>query len=130
MRLNIFNDEVGKANLGSLIPIELNQLPFTPKRIFLVKDTPVGVIRGEHAHYKTQQCLICLRGEIKVNLHDGKLLSSTILKENDTIFIDKMIWDSQEFLTYDSILLVIASTHYNKQDYIENFSHFLSLTQK
>ena len=41
-----------------------------------------------------------------------------------------MVWDSQEFLTYDSILLAMASTHYNKQDYIEDFSHFLSLIRK
>lgn len=130
MKLNIFNNEFGEANLGSLIPIELNQFPFTPKRIFLVKDVPVGVVRGEHSHYETQQLLICLRGKIKVNLHDGKSLTSSVLKENDTVFVDKMVWDSQEFLTYDSMLLVIASTHYDKQDYIEDFSYFLNLTKK
>lgn len=129
MKLNIFNTEFGEANLGSLLPIELNQLPFTPKRVFLVKDVPSGVTRGEHAHFQTQQVLMCLRGSIKVNLHDGKNLTSSILQENDTIFVDKMIWDSQEFLTYDSILLSFASTHYDKKDYIEDFDLFTTLTQ-
>jgi len=129
MKLNIFNNEFGEANLGSLLPIELNQLPFIPKRIFLVKDVPTGVIRGEHAHFKTQQLLVCLRGKIKVNLHDGKNLTSSILEENETIFVDKMIWDSQEFLTYDSILLSLVSTNYDKSDYIEDFDLFTTLTK-
>lgn len=129
MKLNTFNNEFGEANLGSLLPIELNQLPFIPKRIFFVKDVPSGVTRGEHAHFKTQQLLVCLRGKIKVSLHDGKNLTSSILEENETIFVDKMIWDSQEFLTYDSILLSLASTNYDKSDYIEDFDLFTTLTK-
>ena len=40
-----------------------------------------------------------------------------------------MIWDSQEFLTYDSILLSLASTNYDKSDYIEDFDLFTTLTK-
>ena len=110
-----------------LIPIEFKDLNFKPKRIFYVINVPINEQRGGHAHYKTKQLLICVKGIIGVKLHDGKELKQYIIKEGESIFVDKMIWDSQSFLTGNDILLVICNTEYNKEDYIENFNEFLKL---
>lgn len=109
---------------GSLIPIEFKDLPFIPKRIFIVSNVPKNAERGQHAHFKTQQILICLKGEILVKLYNGKHLNEIHLMEKQGVFVDKMIWDSQVFLTGDDILLSICSTNYDKKDYIESIEEF------
>ena len=110
---------------GTLVPIEFNKLPFVPKRMFYVCYIPKNEERGNHAHYETKQVLICVQGEILVKLHNGKALETTILKPNQSVFVDKMMWDSQIFLTGNDVLLSICSTPYDKKDYIEDFDSFL-----
>ena len=54
---------VGHAEDGILVPIELEkQIPFEVKRMFYVFGVNSNKSRGQHAHYKTQQVLICLHG--------------------------------------------------------------------
>ena len=121
---NIKTLKTHEDDRGSLLPIEFNNIPFTPKRIFVITNVPKNTIRGNHAHYKTKQVLICINGEIDVILNDGNGDTVTRLKKNESILIDNLIWDSQKFLTHDSELLVLCSTEYDYEDYILNFDKF------
>ena len=47
------------------------QVPFVPRRYFLVYDVPSRESRGEHAHRTLQEFLICLRGSCAVVVDDG-----------------------------------------------------------
>ena len=47
-------------------------IPFEPVRCFWVFDVPSSEVRGEHAHKKLKQYLICLKGSVNVFLDDGK----------------------------------------------------------
>ena len=82
-----------------------------------------------HAHRTTQQVLTCLRGQIKVRLDDGEEVAHTTLNQNERIFVDKMVWDSQCFMTDDSILMSICSTSYDIDDYILDYQIFRKLTE-
>ena len=113
---------------GCLIPIEFNDIDFTPKRVFVVNKVPIGMIRGNHAHYKTKQLLICINGSVNVFLDDGKEKTKTLLNVGESILIPKMVWDSQEFLDKNSEILVVCSTEYDINDYILNYNEFLKLT--
>ncbi len=113
---------------GNLTPIEFNTIPFIPMRVFIVKDCSKGIRRGEHAHHKTQQYLVCLRGQIKVVIHDGKSWDNVTLNAGDATLIKNLQWDYQEFETYDDILLVICSTPFDLDDYILDFDEFLKIT--
>lgn len=115
---------------GVLVPIEFKNLPFVPVRAFYVTDVPKGTIRGNHAHYETKQLLICIQGRIEVSLHDGKSLKTVILRKNEHVMIDTMVWDAQRFLTGKDVMLVLCSTSYDKADYIEDFDTFLSEVNK
>ena len=112
---------------GILHPISFDELPFTPKRMFLVSQVPAGVKRGEHAHHVTEQFLICLKGEIDVLLYDGQNTSVTTLRSMQGVYVPNLTWDSQVFKTGEDILLVLASTDYNREDYIECISAFKAL---
>jgi len=125
-KLNLFTDERG----GYLIPFEFKNLHFQPKRIFMVSDVPKGSTRGDHAHYQTMQILICVRGEILVMLDYGYKYEEHTLKAGDSIFIDKMVWDSQKFQTGDDFMCVVASTHYDLSDYILDKEEFYQKVKK
>ena len=120
---NSFTDERG----GYLLPIEFTNLPFKAKRIFIVRDVPKNTIRGNHAHFETQQLLICIKGKIQVNLDYGKKKEKILIKEGQFVHIPKMVWDSQKFLTGNDIMISICSTIYDEKDYILNKKEFLNL---
>lgn len=120
--LEKFDDE-----RGSLFPYSFTS--FIPRRLFIVSDVPKGERRGGHAHYETEQFLICLRGSIEVFLHDGKREVSKILEPMQGIHIPNLMWDSQIFKTGDDLLLVLASTDYDRKDYIESMPVFMELTK-
>ena len=105
---------------GDLHPLDFDRLPFFPKRLFVVSNVPKGETRGGHAHFKTRQFLICLEGEIEVILDDGKTKSSITLTPTEGVYVPELVWDSQVFKTDKDILLVLASTHYDRSDYIES----------
>ena len=120
---NIFQDE-----RGSLLPINLKDIPFDVKRVFTVYNVPKDIIRGEHAHYETKQYLVCVKGRIKVILESvEKQITEVILEKGDSIFIDNLVWDAQQFLTGDDIMLVFANTEYNFEDYILDKNKFYDI---
>jgi dTDP-4-dehydrorhamnose 3,5-epimerase-like enzyme len=123
---NIFTDKRG----GYLVPIEFNSLLFEPKRIFTIHDVPKNQIRGEHAHYVTQQIMLCVRGNILVYLDDGYKITETELSAGQSIYIPNMVWDYQKFLTGNEFAVVLASTHYDINDYILDKNKFYELIKK
>lgn len=116
---------------GNLVPIEGGgDIPFDIKRIFYVYGVHDQDDRGKHAHYKTKQILICLQGEVEVTVDDGYMRKIIILnKKNQAVLIPEMIWDEQRYMTEDTILLVLCNTHYNENDYINDFEEFKKLKQ-
>ena len=109
-KLNTFKD-----SRGSLIPIEFKDLEWEPLRLFYITNVTKNCRRGEHAHFKNKQLLICIKGSIRVNLNN---LAPIILNENEYLYVPNLVWDSQDFLTDDTILLVLCSMNYDITDYI------------
>lgn len=123
----ICKSKVFKDNRGCLVPIEFSLLPFVPQRLFYVKDVPTGELRGNHAHHKTAQLLMCLDGLVEVILHDGTKESGYTLQPEQTLLIEPCIWDSQKFLMKNTVLLVLCNTPFDTKDYITNFEEFKKL---
>ena len=61
-------DARGALTVGE-VPTEV---PFSPARYFVVFNVPSIELRGEHAHKRCQQFLICLHGSCRVLLDDGR----------------------------------------------------------
>jgi acetyltransferase-like isoleucine patch superfamily enzyme/dTDP-4-dehydrorhamnose 3,5-epimerase-like enzyme len=107
-------------------------IPFQAKRYFLVFNVPGKHVRGEHAHKKCEQYLICVKGSIKVMVDDGKNREEYLLNSpNLGLFIPNMIWATQYHYSSDAILLVFASDYYDTADYIRDYqSYFYLVNQK
>lgn len=112
---------------GSLSVAEIGkQLPFEPKRYFLVFDVPSTEVRGEHAHKTLQQFLVCVRGSVSVVVDDGQSRDEYVLsRPNMGLHISPMVWATQYRYTADAMLLVLASDVYEAEDYIRDYEEFL-----
>jgi UDP-2-acetamido-3-amino-2,3-dideoxy-glucuronate N-acetyltransferase len=101
------------------------EIPFKPKRYFLVYDVPNSEVRGEHAHIKCHQFLIAVNGSINVIVDDGDKKELFVLDKNSSgIYIPPLVWATQYNYSADAVLLVFASDLYSEQDYIRNYNDF------
>lgn len=102
------------------------QVPFVVKRSFLVYNVPGKEVRGEHAHKKCQQFLVCIQGSVSVMVDDGINRAEIPLHSKDIgVYIPSMVWGVQYKYSSDSILLVLASDAYRSEDYIRDYQQFL-----
>ncbi|MBK3467250.1 WxcM-like domain-containing protein [Pseudomonas sp. MF6776] len=72
------------------------EIPFTPKRYFLVFNVPSQKTRGEHAHHKCHQFLICVKGSCAVVVDDGTNRAEVLLDApNKGIYLPPLTWGIQ-----------------------------------
>ncbi len=130
--VNTYKATVNVDSRGDLIAFDFSNCPFIPQRIFTLKNIPQNTSRGGHAHYKTDQFLICAQGQVRVFLNDGHSNKDQVytLQENDTLFIPRMIWDRQVYKTKKDVLIVLASTQYDPKDYINDLGEFQKIIRE
>ncbi|MEJ0059843.1 MAG: FdtA/QdtA family cupin domain-containing protein [Terricaulis sp.] len=104
---------------GALIAAEFDALPFSPRRVFVVKDAPLGAVRGGHAHKSNCQALVCLAGVVRVELrHEGRTAFVDLNAAHEALVIPAGVWSSQTYLTDDAMLMVLASEPYDAESFI------------
>jgi len=122
-RLPVFADLRGSLSVGEFP----QQVPFVPKRYFIVFDVPGKDVRGEHAHRRCHQFLVCLRGSLSVVVDDGKSSEEIALdRPSIGLYLPPMVWAVQYRYSADAMLLVFASDFYDAADYIRDYDEFLS----
>lgn len=112
---------------GTLLPIELEDIPFEVKRIFFVNNVPKNTVRGNHAHFKTKQILICLTGKIELTLDYGNNKVLHILNQYEQILIPELVWDYIKFKEENTSILVLCSSIFDPNDYIGNYEEFIEI---
>jgi UDP-2-acetamido-3-amino-2,3-dideoxy-glucuronate N-acetyltransferase len=122
-KLSKYEDIRGQISVGEY----QRDVPFLIKRFFMVYKVPNEEVRGEHAHKKLHQFLICLSGSLSIIVDDGK--NSAEIKMNPMEFgvhIKPKVWGVQYKFSEDAILLVFASEKYDPKDYIRNYEEFIN----
>jgi UDP-2-acetamido-3-amino-2,3-dideoxy-glucuronate N-acetyltransferase len=116
MRGNLAAGEVGPT------------LPFAPQRYFIVFDVPSAEVRGEHAHRRCHQFMVCVRGGVSVVVDDGEHREEYRLDSPELgLHVPPRVWATQYRYSADSALLVFASEHYDPADYVRDYDEFLAL---
>ena len=116
-----------KRKSGTLIPIEFdNKFPIKVKRIFFIYGK-YDYIRADHAHKKCSQFFIPIFGKIKLKYINKKNKEFKILnyKKKEGFLLKPKNWCKIEFMTDNSILMVICDRRYEYKDYIQNYKNFL-----
>jgi len=108
---------------GNLLPIDFDDLPFRPRRVFTVTNVPAGAIRGEHGHRTGQQLLICLQGKIELVLRTGpEEVNTALIPTGPGLLLGSGVWCRQTYVASDSVLLVMASEKYDPASYVNNWN--------
>lgn len=117
---------------GKLVVIEGGtEIPFEIKRVFYIYGSDSEVVRGQHANKESEFVLINVAGNSKVRITDGKEEFVVRLdKPMMGIYIPKMIWKDMYDFSSDSVLLVLASTHYDGKEYLRDYDEYLSIMKK
>lgn len=112
---------------GHLIVVEgMSDIPFEIKRIFYIYGSDADVIRGQHANKKTEFVLINVSGTSKVRVTDGESEKIYALDRPHTgIYLPNMIWKDMYDFSKDSVLLVLASEHYDSSEYIRDYTEYM-----
>ncbi|MBQ8200037.1 MAG: FdtA/QdtA family cupin domain-containing protein [Lachnospiraceae bacterium] len=101
-------------------------IPFDIKRVFYMYGSDATVVRGQHANRKTEFVLINVSGTSKVKVDNG--FETDIIELNKPrmgLYIPTMMWKDMYDFSADSVLLCLASEHYDGSEYIRNYDDFL-----
>lgn len=105
-QLPLVRDLRGNLTVGE-VP---GDVPFMPKRYFLVLDVPTDETRGAHAHRECAQFLVCVTGSCAVVVDDGENRLEIVLdRPSRGLYVPPMVWTTQYKYTRDAVLLVLAS---------------------
>jgi len=84
-----------------------------------------GDSRGNHAHKKCDQLMVCLSGQIKVTCDNGSNITTQLLKSGENgLFVPSGIWAKQDYLTDQAVLMVLCDRNFEENDYIRDFNEF------
>jgi acetyltransferase-like isoleucine patch superfamily enzyme/dTDP-4-dehydrorhamnose 3,5-epimerase-like enzyme len=121
-KVNDIRGDLSFAEIGK-------QLPFVVKRFFAVYNVPNKEVRGEHAHKKSHQVLVCIKGSLSIVLDDGKKRSEIQLTPlENAIYVPPLVWVTHYKYSEDAMLLVFASDKYNSNEYVRDYNEFKKLT--
>ena len=130
-RMLTFN-ELGDER-GNLVAIEGNEdIPFDIKRVFYMYGTDNTMVRGQHANKESEFVLINVSGSSKIKVDDGKGHEEIICldKPKMGVYIPRMIWKEMYHFSSDSVILCLASTHYNGSEYIRDYEEYKKLVNE
>lgn len=112
---------------GHLVIVEGGKdIPFDIKRAFYIYGSDKDVIRGQHANRESEFVLINVAGTSKVRVKDGEgnEIIYSLNRPHTGIYLPTMVWKDMYDFSEDSVLLVLASTHYNPDEYIRSYEEY------
>ena len=115
-------------NRGHLVIVEgMKDIPFEIKRVFYIYGSDANVIRGQHANRESEFILINVAGKSKVKVKDGEGNEAIycLNRPHTGIYLPTMVWKDMYDFSSDSVLLVLASTHYDPTEYIREYDEFV-----
>lgn len=114
---------------GHLVIVEGGMdIPFEIARAFYIYGSEKDIIRGQHANEKSEFVLINVAGSSKVKVKDG-LGNEAIYSLNRPhtgVYLPTMVWKEMYDFSEDSVLLCLASEHYDATEYVRNYDDYVN----
>lgn len=118
---------------GYMVVVEgANDIPFEIKRIFYIYGSDKNVVRGQHANRNSEFVLINVSGSSKVRVKDGKGNETvySLNRPHTGVYLPTMVWKDMFDFSEDSVLLCLASEHYDANEYIKDYDAFVEEVNK
>ena len=95
------------------------------KWIYILRSIFIGTIRGNHAHKSLIQIFLSASGSLTLNLTDWAREHSFCMKDGgDALFVPPGHWRTLNDFSVDAKCLVLASEHYNPEEYTHGYQDF------
>ena len=123
INFNEYGDERGNLVVAEGDGIDV---PFSIKRVFYMYGSDPEIVRGQHANRKTGFVLINVSGTSRVKVDNG--FETEVIELNKPrmgLYLKTMLWKDMYDFSPDSVLLVLASEHYDGEEYIRDYEEFL-----
>ena len=105
---------------------QMKNVPFDIKRVYWTYDVPGGESRGGHAHKNLYQLVVAMSGSFIVNLDNGEERATILLNHPwQGLLIKPNTWRTLEDFSSGAVCLVLASEHFDLDDYIYDYDEFL-----
>jgi hypothetical protein len=102
-----------------------SDFPFEVKRVFYIKSVPLFTSRGGHAHRWCHQLITPAVGRLRVRTDNGEIREEFVMCDSHFgLYVPPMVWCELEF-SEDAMCLVLASEHFDEDDYIRKYDIFL-----
>jgi len=110
---------------GEIVVAEVAaQVPFTVVRMFTVT-APKGARRGEHAHRRCTQLMLCVHGAVEIICDDYRNRQSFVLDRNNlALCVPPTIWNSIIYHEAGSVLAVLCDRPFDESDYLRGYDEF------
>ena len=111
---------------GNLSIIESGQsIPFEVARTYWIYDVPGGAHRTGHAFRTQHEFIVALSGSFDVVLDDGKERKRYHLcRSHHGLYVPNMMWRELDNFSTNSVAMVLSSTLYDANDYIEEYATY------
>jgi UDP-2-acetamido-3-amino-2,3-dideoxy-glucuronate N-acetyltransferase len=124
IQLPTFEDERGVLSVVN----GCTEIPFNISRVFFTYASPLGTVRGDHAHKKCYQFLVCINKEIEVEVTDSEVTKIfTLNSPRFGLLVPPLLWARQKHLSDHSVGLVLASEPYSEEEYIRDYKEFFQI---
>lgn len=105
---------------------QIDNVPFEIKRVYWVYDVPAGESRGGHAHKRLKQLIVAVSGSFHVTLDNGHERATILLNHPwQGLLVDVNTWRTLDDFSSGAVCMVLASEHYDEDDYIYDYQEFL-----
>lgn len=105
---------------------QIDNVPFEIKRVYWVYDVPAGESRGGHAHKRLKQLIVAVSGSFHVTLDNGHERTTVLLNHPwQGLLVDVNTWRTIDDFSSGAVCMVLASEHYDEEDYIYDYQDFL-----
>lgn len=152
-RIIKFKQNCGSCG-GSLVQFqqgdaEENALPFEIGKVLVMSDIRTDDVRGNHAHYETEEILVALSGGCTVEVDDGKGSRESVRlsaspeigdqrseispnnqspitnnEEIKALLLFPHVWRTMRDFEPGTTLMVVANIKYDEADYIRDRAEF------
>jgi dTDP-4-dehydrorhamnose 3,5-epimerase-like enzyme len=113
---------------GDLVVAEMaTGVPFGIGRLFVLR-APAGSVRGEHAHRRCSQFMMCVEGSVEVSVDDANGQRRFLLDSGEkALLVPPMIWNVLDFRAPQSVVTVLCDRRYEADDYVRERAEFVNL---
>ena len=117
---------------GSLSVLEGGlSIPFEIRRVYYLYDMQQGERRGGHAHKNHEEVVFPVAGGFDIFLDDGTSRKMFQMNEpNVGLYYPHMVWHELSDFVPGTVCLVMASQHYDEEDYFREYEVFLQAARQ